>query len=120
MSPDLSLVGNGTSGYPSLSWDGRFVSFDSFATNLIDPDDSSVQDAFVHDVLLGTTARVSVAPDGTQLNGSSLNAVLSGSATGSGSPTRSATSSCCTFGSAADVPATGTARTRPDPSGSGR
>lgn len=66
----------------SISSDGRYVAFDSWATNLV-PNDTNVYlacdqhetgfpvncpDVFVHDRLTGETTRVSVASDGTQLN----------------------------------------------------
>jgi Tol biopolymer transport system component len=44
---------------PSLSADGRFVAFDSLATNLADEDTNGSYDVFVHDRMTGTTSRVS-------------------------------------------------------------
>jgi Tol biopolymer transport system component len=43
------LEGNDFSGYPSISADGRHVSFTSGATNLVANDTNGVLDAFVHD-----------------------------------------------------------------------
>jgi Tol biopolymer transport system component len=62
-----------SSWYPSISADGRYVSFASFATNLVAGDTQSANnaDVFVHDMQTGTTQRVSVASDGTQANGMS-------------------------------------------------
>jgi len=57
---------NEDSGNPSLSADGRFVAFDSYAGNLVPPDRNSETDIFVHDRATGRTARVSVAADGSQ------------------------------------------------------
>jgi hypothetical protein len=51
---------------PSMSSDGRFVAFDSAASNLVTADTNGRADVFVHDVLSGETTRVSVASDGTQ------------------------------------------------------
>jgi WD40 repeat protein len=65
--------GNGRSSNASsiatLSADGRFVAFDSWATNLVPGDTNEVRDVFVHDRQTGITERVSVASDGTQANG---------------------------------------------------
>jgi hypothetical protein len=54
---------------PALSADGRFVAFDSDATNLVPGDTNGDTDVFVHDRLTGTTARVSLASDGAQASG---------------------------------------------------
>ncbi|WP_165360784.1 PD40 domain-containing protein [Candidatus Chloroploca sp. Khr17] len=69
---------------PSISADGRYVAFESWASNLVD-DDTNVDengnshtDIFVHDRQTGATARVSVASDGTQANESSYEAQISG------------------------------------------
>jgi len=62
---------NGSSDFGSISADGRFVAFVSYATNLVAGDTNGVRDAFVRDLLLGVTRRVSVASDGTQANGES-------------------------------------------------
>ena len=54
----------------AISFDGRFVAFSSFASNLISDDTNGGIDVFVHDRQTGETTRVSVASDGTQHNGS--------------------------------------------------
>jgi Tol biopolymer transport system component len=51
-----------------ISADGRYVAFESEATNLVAGDTNNRQDIFVHDRLTGETTRVSVATDGTQAN----------------------------------------------------
>ena len=51
---------------PSMSADGRYVAFESEATNLVSGDTNGEQDIFVHDRQTGVTMRVSVASDGTQ------------------------------------------------------
>ncbi len=66
--------------YPSLSADGRFVAFCSYATNLVPGDTNGTWDVFVHDRLTGTTSRASVDSAGAQGNGSSYH--LSPSADG--------------------------------------
>src|SRR5437762_3224846 len=63
--------GNDVSLGSALSADGRFVAFDSAATDLVAGDTNGVSDVFVHDRQTGTTERVSVASDGAQGNGSS-------------------------------------------------
>src|SRR5207249_9086747 len=64
--------GNNASSYPALSADGRFVAFDSDATDLVAGDTNGTTDVFVHDRQTATTERVSVASDGgTQGNGNS-------------------------------------------------
>src|SRR5205809_2220282 len=72
----VSVVSGGTEGNnaslgSALSADGRFVAFDSSATDLVAADTNGVSDVFVHDRQTGTTERVSVASDGAQGNGSS-------------------------------------------------
>jgi len=67
----------GFSTNPSLSADGRFVAFESFAPNLVDGDTNSSRDTFVHDRQTGTTQRVSVASDGAQATDSSYDPALS-------------------------------------------
>jgi hypothetical protein len=56
---------------PSMSSDGRFVTFSSAASNLV-AGDSCCWDVFVRDRQTGTTQRVSVASGGGQADGSSL------------------------------------------------
>lgn len=56
------IEGNGSSGPPSVSADGRFVAFSSDATNLVPGDDNGVSDIFVRDRLRGVTERVSGRP----------------------------------------------------------
>ena len=68
---------NGYSFDPTISEDGRFVAFFSFASNLVPGDTNGTGDAFVHDRLTGTTQRVSVATGGAQANGTSFRPSLS-------------------------------------------
>ncbi|GAG41821.1 unnamed protein product, partial [marine sediment metagenome] len=67
----VSVASDGTqanshNGAPTLSADGRFVSFSSLATNLVDADTNEAEDVFVHDRTTGETTRVSVDSDGIQ------------------------------------------------------
>ena len=61
--------GNGDSYYPSISGDGRIVTFNSESSNLVTGDTNGVDDVFVHNRDAGATTRVSVATNGTQGNG---------------------------------------------------
>ena len=62
---------NGQSNDPSISADGRFVAFDSAATNLVAGDANGALDVFVHDRQTGTTERVSVDSGGAEGDGDS-------------------------------------------------
>lgn len=62
--------GNDFSTQPSISADGRYVTFVSDSDNLVSGDTNEVRDVFVHDIQTRQTTRVSVASDGTQGNNS--------------------------------------------------
>jgi len=66
--------GNGDSSNPAISSDGRYVAFDSVATNLVVTDTNAVADVFVRDRQLNTTTRVSVGSEG---DGPSVNPSIS-------------------------------------------
>ena len=70
--------GNGPSSRPSISSDGRYVAFESAATNLVAGDTNAASDAFVHDLQNGVTTRVSVTTAGGQANGASAAPAISG------------------------------------------
>ncbi len=53
---------------PSISADGRYVSFASYATNLVAGDTNDALDVFLHDRHSGMTEQVSVDSSGTQGN----------------------------------------------------
>ncbi|MFM9265511.1 calcium-binding protein [Tychonema sp. BBK16] len=55
-------------GDPSISADGRFVAFISFASNLVPGDTNDAPDIFVRNLLTNTTTRVSVNSAGNQGN----------------------------------------------------
>ncbi|OGO57499.1 MAG: hypothetical protein A2V85_17110 [Chloroflexi bacterium RBG_16_72_14] len=61
---------------PSISGDGRFVAFDSAATNLVAGDDNRVSDVFRRDRQTGLTELVSVTPDGSPAAGASGQAAI--------------------------------------------
>jgi Tol biopolymer transport system component len=62
---------NSNSDGPSISADGRFVAFDSDASNLVPGDTNNSYDIFVRDTLTNTTTRVSVDSAGNQGNSDS-------------------------------------------------
>jgi len=62
---------NARSDYPSISADGRYVSFESSATNLVAGDTNASPDIFVHDTQSGTTTRVTLSTAGVEGNSSS-------------------------------------------------
>jgi hypothetical protein len=68
----FGVLGNLTSDEPSISANGRFVAFHSFATNLVAGDTQGWQDIFVRDRQSATTERVSVDSSGAEANANSL------------------------------------------------
>ncbi len=66
--PDNTL-GNGGSGNPSVSADGRYIAYVSSATNLIAGDTNGQSDVFRYDSTSGETVRISLKSDGTQGDG---------------------------------------------------
>ena len=63
--------------YPSLSANGRYVVFESDATNLAPHDNDDKKDIYLHDVVTGETTLVSEGIDGLSANDDSFNAVIS-------------------------------------------
>ena len=57
---------NGGSRFPAISADGRYVAFQSLATNLVHGDTNRLSDVFVRDLARGRTTRVSVDSHGAQ------------------------------------------------------
>ncbi len=74
----LGNPGNGASQWGALSSDGRWIVFDSLATNLVAGDTNGVRDVFVRDLQMGTTARISVTDSGAEGNGASAAGRFSG------------------------------------------
>ena len=68
----VSVASDGTEGNdsfePVISADGRFVTYDSYASNLVPGDTNNAIDVFVFDRQTNTIERVSVASDGTEPN----------------------------------------------------
>lgn len=69
--------GNDYSESPSVTADGRYVAFVSFASNLVPDDNNNDGDIFLYDRLKGETKRISVANDGTEANGLSIRPSIS-------------------------------------------
>ncbi|MEG4112524.1 MULTISPECIES: calcium-binding protein [unclassified Microcoleus] len=69
--------GNNDSYRPSISADGRFVAFESDATNLVPGDTNNGRDIFVRDTLANTTTRVSVDSAGDRGNSDSYRPSIS-------------------------------------------
>jgi len=72
------VQGNGYSLNGSISDDGRYVAFESFASNLVSGDTNGVADIFVHDRQIGETQRVSIDSAGAQGNDASVAPAMSG------------------------------------------
>jgi Tol biopolymer transport system component len=65
------------SDHPVISADGRFVAFDSLATNLVPGDTNFAWDVFVHDLQTGVTSLVSAPAGGGSADGDSRRPHLS-------------------------------------------
>ncbi|MSR61960.1 MAG: hypothetical protein EXS08_05905 [Planctomycetes bacterium] len=78
-----TVASNGVQGnqgggdYPAISGDGRTVAFSSLSTNLVPGDTNEASDVFVHDLVSGVTARVSVDSHGAQGDQTSWRSFLS-------------------------------------------
>ena len=71
------MQANGQSEASAISADGRYVAFESDASNLVPGDTNHAYDVFVSDRRSGTIRRVSVAADGSQANWDSLTPAIS-------------------------------------------
>ncbi|MGH2753956.1 MAG: hypothetical protein ACRDLB_05935, partial [Actinomycetota bacterium] len=74
---DDGSQGIGWSAHPSISANGRYVAFSSFAPNLVNGDSNLAMDTFVHDVKNRRTIRVSVTSDGSEADGVPTGLLLS-------------------------------------------
>ena len=78
--PQAAVVGrqtvNGHSSRANISADGRFVAFDSYATNLVAGDKSQTNRVLVHERSTGATKVVNATGGGAPANGSTVSAVL--------------------------------------------
>jgi Tol biopolymer transport system component len=64
-------------GSPSISADGRYVAFESGATNLVEGDTNGFSDIFVHDRQTALTERVSLSVNNSQANSASRSPAIS-------------------------------------------
>ncbi|MEM6363212.1 MAG: FG-GAP-like repeat-containing protein [Planctomycetota bacterium] len=62
---------------PVISSDGRYIAFESDASNLVPEDTNRTRDVFVSDMIDGTTKRVSVNANGVEGDGLSLDPSIS-------------------------------------------
>lgn len=69
---------NGPSISPTLSSDGRYVAYESRASNLVAPDSNNTYDVFLHDRVTGQTMRCSSTSAGAAASGASYAPAVSG------------------------------------------
>ncbi|RDH80741.1 MAG: hypothetical protein DIZ80_17085 [endosymbiont of Galathealinum brachiosum] len=75
---NVGVISNGFSQNPSISFDGRYITFESTATDLVEGDTNGYVDIFVYDLIEQDIRRVNVAADGTQSDDESRDASISG------------------------------------------
>ncbi len=68
----LGEQGNDGSDSASISDDGRFVAFESYASNLVPNDTNGTYDVFIHDMQTGETILISHSASGAQGNSDSV------------------------------------------------
>ena len=71
------VPGNGASRWPSISANGRYVAFESLATNVALPPPDGTAQVYVFDLGTGTATRISVKPDGSQPDASAVHPEIS-------------------------------------------
>ena len=69
VNPGLSADAFGVSDFPAISGDGRFVVYESIASNLVNGDTNGLRDVFIRDRQLGSTTRLSQSQSGLQALG---------------------------------------------------
>jgi hypothetical protein len=74
---NLSASGDGESGHAQVSYDGRWVVFESAATNLVAGDTNGQHDVFLRDLDSGSLVRVSQTSGGGDALGASRDASVS-------------------------------------------
>jgi Tol biopolymer transport system component len=78
----VSVASNGheagaESRFPTISADGRYIAFQSEASNLVGGDSNASRDIFVHDLKTGKTKLISVTPSGAESSGDSSQPTIS-------------------------------------------
>lgn len=69
--------GNNMSYEPAITFDGRYVTFTSIATNLVPGDTNGVDDIFIRDRITNSTERVSLSATGTETDAGSFRSSVS-------------------------------------------
>ena len=64
---DGGVQANGDSLSPSISGDGRYIAFESSASNLVQNDTNNMVDCFIYDRVTHTIQRASLTSEGTQV-----------------------------------------------------
>ncbi len=77
LSRGMGGVADGDSSLAAISDDGRYVAFESHATNLVPGDTNGQKDVFLRDTVNNFTLRMSVTATGAQASGLSRNASIS-------------------------------------------
>ena len=72
----FGIQANISSANPKISGNGRYVTFDSIANNLVSGDTNGVADIFVKDLATGIITRVSTDTNGNQVDGASISLPL--------------------------------------------
>ncbi len=75
---NAGVQGNSISATPKLSADGRYVAFNSDASNFVAGDTNGLSDVFVYDRVAKIIQRVSISTSGTQGNNLSYFSAISG------------------------------------------
>jgi len=71
-------MANDLSSVPKISNDGRYIVFESFATNLVPGESDIHSDIYVRDMIANTTTRVTIGHAGGDSDGESQGAAISG------------------------------------------
>jgi hypothetical protein len=72
-----NTAANGNSRRPKISSDGRYVVYDSAASNLILGDSNAARDVFSYEIATGVNTRISLRPGGSQTNRDSFSPTIS-------------------------------------------
>src|ERR1700694_5878404 len=73
---------NGGSRFPDISGDGRFVAYQSDASNLVPNDTNGTTDIFRYDMQTGETRRISAPTDGGEAHGNTILPAINGDGSG--------------------------------------
>src|SRR5439155_8153362 len=70
-------LANGACRQPSISGDGRYIAYESDASNLVPNDSNGFADVFLYDAATASVQKLSTGPHGEQANGGSHNPRIS-------------------------------------------